>query len=116
MKYVLAIIRSNAMAQVRDALAACGVGELVAQRIERYGLHERHQEVYRGEVYEVPFIRKTKVEFAVGDDRLDEAVEALRLAATSGQSGDGRIFIMDINRGIQISSGKILAEAGPTTV
>ncbi len=111
MKYVVAIIRSNAMAQVRDALAACGVEELAAQRIERYGLQERHQEVYRGEVYEVPFIRKTKVEFAVPDRQLETAVAALRDAASTGQSGDGRIFIMDIDRGIQISSGKQLAEA-----
>jgi nitrogen regulatory protein P-II 2 len=111
MKYVVAIIRSNAMTQVRDALAACGVEELAAQRIERYGLRERHQEVYRGEVYEVPFIRKIKVEFAVPDRQLEAAVAALRGAASTGQSGDGRIFIMDIDRGIQISSGKVLADA-----
>lgn len=111
MKYVVAIIRSNAMDQVRAALASCGVEELAAQRVERYGLRERHTEAYRGEVYEVPFIRKTKVEFAVPDRHLETAVVALRQAATSGQSGDGRIFIMDIDRGIQISSGKVLAES-----
>jgi len=112
MKYVVVIIKNRAMEQVRQALAACGVSELVVQEIQRYGLQERHQEVYRGEVYEVPYIRKTKVEFVVGNDRVDAAVAALRQAASSGQSGDGRIFIMDVERGIQISSGKLLPEHG----
>lgn len=112
MKYVVAIIRNRAMEEVRRSLAACGVLELVAQEIHRYGLQERHQEVYRGEIYEVPFIRKTKVEFVVGEEMLERAVTALRQAASSGQSGDGRIFILEIERGIQISSGKLLADPG----
>lgn len=110
MKYVVAIVRKSAVDQVRHALARLGVHEMIAQEVERYGLQERHQESYRGAVYDVPFVRKVKLEFAVANDRSDAAIAALQQAATTGQSGDGRIFVVDIERGVQISSGKLLKE------
>lgn len=112
MKYVVAIVRKGVVDQVRHALANLGVNELVAQEVERYGLQERHQQSYRGAVYDVAFVKKVKLEFAVGEGQAEAAITALREAATTGQSGDGRIFLFDIERGIQISSGKLLKD-GP---
>lgn len=112
MKYVVAIVRKSAVDPVRHALAALGVHEMIAQEVERYGLQERHQQSYRGAVYNIAFVSKVKLEFAVGDEQAEPAIAALREAATTGQSGDGRIFVFDIERGIQISSGKLLKE-GP---
>ena len=108
MKYVVAIVRKGVLDQVRHALAALGVTELIAQEVERYGLQERHQQSYRGAVYDIAFVKKVKVEFAVGNEQTDAALTALREAATTGQSGDGRIFLFDIERGVQISTGKLL--------
>jgi len=110
MKYVVAIVRKSAVDAVRQSLARLGVHEMIAQEVDRYGLQERHTESYRGAVYEVPFVRKVKLEFAVGDDRAEAAAAALQQAATTGQSGDGRIFVLDVERGLQISTGKLLKE------
>jgi nitrogen regulatory protein P-II 2 len=110
MKYVVAIVRKAAVDPVRHALARLGVHEMIAQEVERYGLQERHRESYRGAVYDVPFQRKVKLEFAVASERAEAAIAALQQAATTGQSGDGRIFVVDIERGLQISSGKLLKE------
>ena len=112
MKYIVAIVRKSAVDPVRHALARLGVHEMIAQEVERYGLQERHQESYRGAVYDVPFVKKVKLELAVGNEQAEAAIAALQQAATSGQSGDGRIFVVDIERGMQISSGKLLKE-GP---
>lgn len=57
-------------------------------------------------------MKKVKLELAVGDDQADAAAAVLREAATTGQSGDGRIFVLDVERAIQISTGKPLKE-GP---
>jgi nitrogen regulatory protein P-II 2 len=110
MKYLVAIVRTSAVDQVRHALARLGVHEMIAQEVDRYGLQELHQQSYRGAVYDVAFVRKVKLELAVANEQAEAAIVALREAATSGQSGDGRIFVLDVERGIQISSGKLMKE------
>ncbi len=110
MKYVVAIIQSHRLEHVRASLARIGVDSLLVVEARRYGNHEEHREYYRGAEYDVGFMPKTKVEFAVSTDLLDDVVTALQEAATTGEVGDGRIFVLDIFRSIQIRSGKVDAE------
>ena len=107
MKYVIAIIQSYKLEDVRIALAEHGVDSLIVVEARRYGAHEEHREFYRGAEYDVGFMPKTKIEFAVSSDLADEAVQTLRDAAVTGEVGDGRIFVMNLDHSIQIRSGKV---------
>ena len=107
MKYVIAVIQSHRLENVREALAEHGVEALIVVEARRYGAHEEHREYYRGAEYDVAFLPRTKIEFAVSSDLADEAVNALRDAAYTGEMGDGRIFVMALDHSVQIRSGKI---------
>ncbi len=107
MKYVVAIIRPHKFEAVREALDAVGVEDLIVVEIKRYGHDSDHQEFYRGEQYDVNFLPKIKLEFAVSDELVDRAATALREAAHTGETGDGRIFVLDIFHSLQIKSGKV---------
>ena len=107
MKLVAAVIQSHKFEDVRDALASIGVEAMTVFEVKRFGLHESHKEFYRAAEYDVGFLPKTKIEFAVSDELVDQAVETLRNAAVTGEIGDGRIFVSELIHAIQIRSGKI---------
>ncbi len=107
MKYVIAIIQPHKLEDVRMALAERGVDSLIVVEVRRYGAHEEHREFYRGAEYDVGFMPKTKIEFAVSSELVDEAVSTLRDAATTGEIGDGRIFVLSVDHSVQIRSGKV---------
>ena len=107
MKYVIAIIQSHQLENVREALAEHGIDSLIVVEVRRYGAHEEHREFYRGAEYDVGFMPKTKIEFAVSSDLTHEAVQTLRDAAFTGEMGDGRIFVLNLDHSVQIRSGKV---------
>jgi len=110
MKYVVAIIQSHKLEDVRDALFAMGIDALTVQEVRRYGTHEEHKEIYRADEYDVGFMPRIKIEFAVSDRHADEAVAAIRNAAVTGEIGDGRIYMLELARTVQIRSGKVDAD------
>ena len=110
MKYIIAIIQSHKLEDVRGALASHGVDALLVMEARRYGAHEEHREFYRGAEYDVGFMPKSKIEFAVSSELADEVVNALRDAASTGEIGDGRVFVLNLDHSVQIRSGKIDTE------
>ncbi len=110
MKYVSAIIQSHRLEPVREALSEVGIDALIVTEVKRYGPHEEHREFYRGADFEVGFVPKTKVDFAVASEHWEIAVKKLRDAAFTGELGDGRIFVHDLSHSIQIRSGKVDSE------
>ncbi len=106
MKLVNAVIQSHRLEDVRDALAEVGVEAMTVFEVKRFGLQETHTEYYRAAEYSIGFLPKTKLEFAVSDELADKAVDVLRNAATTGEVGDGRIFVSELTHAIQIRSGK----------
>lgn len=110
MKYVSAIIQSHRLEPVRQSLSEVGIDSLIVAEVKRYGPHEEHREFYRGADFDVGFMPKTRVEFAVGDDNWEAAVNKLRDAAVTGEMGDGRIFVHDLAHSIQIRSGRADSE------
>ena len=107
MKLVNAVIQSHRLENVRDALAEVGVEAMTVFEVKRFGLQEEHTEYYRAAEYSIGFLPKTRLEFAVSDELVDKAVEVLRNAATTGEVGDGRIFVSELTHVIQIRSGRI---------
>ena len=110
MKYVSAIIQSHRLEPVRVSLSEVGIDSLIVTEVKRYGPHEEHREFYRGADFEVGFLPKTKVDFAVADEHWENAVKKLRDAAFTGETGDGRIFVHDLSHSIQIRTGKVDSE------
>jgi nitrogen regulatory protein P-II 2 len=106
MKLVIAIIKPFKLEEVRDALNAIGVHGMTVSEVKGYGRQKGHTEIYRGAEYAVNFLPKIKVEVGVADDLTDRAVTAITNAAKTGQIGDGKIFITDLNRAVRIRTGE----------
>lgn len=110
MKYVIALIQTHKFEDVRDALLELGIDALTVIEVRRFGRHEEHREIYRAAEYDVGFMPKTKIEFAVSNELVDRAVDKLRDAAAEGDILDGRIFVLELSRTVKIRSGKVDAE------
>ena len=106
MKIVMAIIKPFKLEEVRDALTAIGVHGLTVTEVKGYGRQKGHTEIYRGAEYAVSFLPKLKIEVAVNADVADKVVEAIVAAARTGQIGDGKIFVYDLDSGGEDRTGE----------
>jgi len=111
MKIVMAIIKPFKLDEVRDALTAAGVHGLTVTEVKGYGRQKGHTEIYRGTEYAVNFLPKIKIEVAVSTDQVNRVVEAITAAAKTGQIGDGKIFVYDLDHAIRIRTGETDAAA-----
>ena len=111
MKIVMAIIKPFKLDEVREALTAVGIQGLTVTEVKGYGRQKGHTEIYRGTEYAVSFLPKLKVEAAVASDMVDRAVEAITVAAKTGQIGDGKIFVFGIDSAVRIRTGEVDANA-----
>ena len=106
MKIVMAIIKPFKLEEVRDALTAIGVHGLTVTEVKGYGRQKGHTEIYRGAEYAVSFLPKLKIEVAVDADIVDKVVDAIVVAARTGQIGDGKIFVYGLDGAVRIRTGE----------
>ena len=106
MKMITAVIKPFKGDDVRDALAQIGVQGMTVTEVKGFGRQKGHTELYRGAEYVVDFVPKVKLELAVVDERVDQAVEAIAQAASSGKIGDGKIFITALEQALRIRTGE----------
>jgi nitrogen regulatory protein P-II 2 len=106
MKIIMAIIKPFKLEEVRDALNAIGVHGLTVTEVKGYGRQKGHTEIYRGAEYAVSFLPKLKIEVAVNADVADKVVDAIVAAARTGQIGDGKIFVYDLDSAVRIRTGE----------
>ncbi|HTS41785.1 MAG TPA: P-II family nitrogen regulator [Xanthobacteraceae bacterium] len=106
MKIVMAIIKPFKLDEVRDALTAAGVHGLTVTEVKGYGRQKGHTEIYRGTEYAVNFLPKIKIEVAVASDQVNKVVDAITAAAKTGQIGDGKIFVYDLDHAVRIRTGE----------
>ena len=106
MKIVMAVIKPFKLEEVRDALTAIGVHGLTVTEVKGYGRQKGHTEIYRGAEYAVSFLPKLKIEVAVNSELVDKVVDAIVAAARTGQIGDGKIFITNIEAAVRIRTGE----------
>jgi len=111
MKLVTAIIKPFKLEEVRDALLAIGAHGMTVTEVKGYGRQKGHTEIYRGAEYVVNFLPKIRIEVAVAADLADKVVETLRAAAKTGQIGDGKIFVIPVDRAVRIRTGETDADA-----
>jgi nitrogen regulatory protein P-II 2 len=111
MKIVMAIIKPFKLDEVRDALTATGVHGMTVTEVKGYGRQKGHTEIYRGAEYAVSFLPKIKIEVAIPEEQVDKAIEAITGAAKTGQIGDGKIFVLDLETAVRIRTGETDAAA-----
>jgi nitrogen regulatory protein P-II 2 len=111
MKIVMAIIKPFKLEEVRDALTAIGVHGLTVTEVKGYGRQKGHTEIYRGAEYAVSFLPKIKIEVAVASDQVDKTIDAITSAAKTGQIGDGKIFVINLDHAVRIRTGEADAAA-----
>ena len=106
MKIVMAIIKPFKLEEVRDALTGVGIHGLTVTEVKGYGRQKGHTEIYRGTEYAVNFLPKIKIEVAVPSDQANKVVDAITAAAKTGQIGDGKIFVYDLDHAVRIRTGE----------
>ena len=111
MKLVTAIIKPFKLDEVREALAAVGVQGITVTEVKGFGRQKGHTELYRGAEYVVDFLPKVKVVAAIRDDLVDQVIETIEKAASTGKIGDGKIFVFDVEQVIRIRTGETGEEA-----
>lgn len=102
MKKIEAIIRPFKLDEVKEALIEEGIKGITISEVRGYGRQKGHTETYRGAEYQIEFVPKIKIEVIVESSKLDKAVDAILRTAKTGQVGDGKIFISDIQEVIRI--------------
>ncbi len=111
MKMVTAIIKHTRFEVVRKALTEAGVLGMTATEVRGFGRQRGFTEVYRGIQYEVRFLPKIKIEVAVSDDKLPTVIKAIEESARTGEVGDGKIFVTELQECIRIRTGERGEEA-----
>ena len=111
MKLVTAIIKPFKLDDVREALSEIGVQGITVSEVKGFGRQKGHTELYRGAEYVVDFLPKVKMEVAIGEDLLDQTIEAISKAANPGKIGDGKIFVSSLEQVIRIRTGETGDEA-----
>jgi nitrogen regulatory protein P-II 2 len=105
-KLISAIIKPAKLEDVREALTNLGVQGLTATEVSGFGRQKGHTEIYRGAEYAINFLPKVKIDVAVPDSLADSVVEAIRGVVDTGNIGDGKIFIFELEQAIRIRTGE----------
>lgn len=106
MKLVTAIVKPFKLDDVREALSEIGVQGITVTEVKGFGRQKGHTELYRGAEYVVDFLPKVRLEAAVSDALVDQAIEAIEVAARTGKIGDGKIFVTTVEQVVRIRTGE----------
>ena len=106
MKKVVAIVRHFKLEDVKNALAEHGIEGMTVSEVRGFGRQKGHTEMYRGTEYTVDFVPKVKLEIICSDDNLQKVIDTILQTAQTGQIGDGKIFISDLQDSIRIRTGE----------
>tara|TARA_Y100001968_G_C18837524_1_gene472037 strand:+ start:60 stop:398 length:339 start_codon:yes stop_codon:yes gene_type:complete len=105
MKKVEAIIRPFKLEDVKLALVNAGIIGMTVSEVRGFGRQKGQVERYRGSEFTVEFLQKLKIEVVVSDESVDGVITAISEAAKTGEIGDGKIFISNIESVVRIRTG-----------
>ena len=106
MKLIIAVIKPSRLDAVLDAVTEAGASGLTVTEVRGYGRQRGKTEVYRGAEYEVKMLPKVKLEIAVPSDIVEAVVDAIQTTANTNKIGDGKIFVLDLERALRIRTGE----------
>jgi nitrogen regulatory protein P-II 1 len=111
MKKIEAIIRHYKLEDVKKALTEAGIQGMTVSEVRGFGRQRGHKETYRGAEYTVDFLPKVKLEIVASDEDAAKAIETIVNVAGTGQIGDGKIFVADLEQIVRIRTGETGSEA-----
>ena len=106
MKLIVAIIRPERLADVKRALFQVGVTGMTLSRVSGHGGERDVVQQYRGESVVLEFHDKVRIEMACSEEFVDRAIDAICGAARTGAVGDGKIFVLPLERTVRIRTGE----------
>lgn len=111
MKKIEAIVRHYKLEDVKNALSEQGISGMTITEVRGFGRQKGHTEMYRGTEYAVDFVPKVKIEVIVDDEQYQPAIDAILKSAHTGQIGDGKLFVYELQTAIRIRTGETGGEA-----
>ena len=111
MKLVIAIIQPHKLEEVKKELYREEVNLLTVSEVLGHGRQKGVTEVYRGIKETGNLLRKIRLEIAVNDSYLEKTINAITKGARTGETGDGKIFVLDLKECVRIRTGEIGKEA-----
>ena len=111
MKKIEAIIRPFKLEDVKVALVNSGIIGMAVSEVRGFGRQKGQVERYRGSEFTVEFLQKLKVEVVVDNEKVDSVINAIAEAAKTGEIGDGKIFISQVDSVVRIRTGDLDTDA-----
>ena len=106
MKKVEAVVRHFKLEDVKNALTERGIHGMTVTEVRGFGRKKGHTEIYRGTEYAVDFVPKVKIEVVCSDSNLQSVIDMIVKTAQTGQIGDGKIFVSNLDNAIRIRTGE----------
>lgn len=111
MKLVTAFVKPHRVDKIKEGLQEVGVGGLTYTEVHGYGRQKGHTEVYRGAEYEVEFVPKARLDVLCASEVVDQVVDMIVKQARTGEVGDGKVFVTQVDRIVRIRTGEEDEEA-----
>ena len=108
----MSFMNSSGLDEVRQAVADIGIQGVTVTEVQGFGRQHGHAEFYRGAEYSVDFLPKAKVELAVDDSIAEQVMEAICNVARTGKTGDGKVWILELEQALRVRTG----ETGPDAI
>jgi nitrogen regulatory protein PII len=105
-KLVMAVVRPDKLGDVKRSLAETGAPSLTVTNVSGRGSQPAKKGQWRGEEYTVDLHQKVKIECVVSDIPADDVVDAIKEGAATGEPGDGKVFVIDVEDAVQIRTGE----------
>jgi len=112
MKLIIAIIQPYKLEEVKEELYKAQINLLTVSEVLGHGRQKGVAEVYRGSKETGNLLRKVRLEIAVNDDFVEPTIKAIEKGAKTGETGDGKIFVLDLKECIRIRT----KERGSTAI
>jgi nitrogen regulatory protein PII len=106
MNKIEAIIKPFKLDDVKEALNEIGIQGMTISEVKGYGRQKGHKEIYRGAEYVVDFIPKIKIEIVVEASWTDKVVQKIQESAYTGKLGDGKIFVLPVEKAVRVRTGE----------
>ncbi len=106
MKKIEAIVKPFKLDEIKDALNSIGIKGMMISEVKGFGRQKGHKEIYRGAEYVIDFVPKIKIEIVIDDDIVESVINTIVKTANTGQIGDGKIFVMNIENAVRIRTGE----------
>ena len=111
MKLIVAMIQPHKLTDVKQALFDAQVYKMTVTNALGAGEQKGFTEAYRGVIMEVNLLKKVKIEISVNEDFVEPTIAAIIEGARTGEIGDGKIFVLDLQDCIRIRTGERGSEA-----